>query len=499
MRALTSSRPDPALDHPARALFLAAVGLVAWGALAFGSPYAWAYLPLAAGSAVLGAVLFWRARHVSVPQLGVGPVFIALGVFAAGAALQLLPLPAPVREALSPLSTSLLETVDLQYAAAALSPNAGPLPWHPLTVSATATLKSLVLLGAFVTLLAGLTSFFSRESLAPLAPPLLGFGLLLAFVGIVQKSVLGDHAWGGMRIYGFWEPQYKLTTPFGPFVNKNHFAGWMLMGIPLGLGYFLGLTEVGLRGVRRGWRNRLLWLSSSHGGHLQLVAFATMIMVTALLMTRSRSGIACLLVALAIAAAFAVRHQRSWRARAFVLAALATLAIVPLAWSKVDVVGRMTTVGRMDASIELRREIWRDTVAIARDFPLTGTGLNTFAVATAKYQTARTDLRVREAHNDYLQLWAEGGLLLGVPALAAMLLFARVVWRRFREGADDRLSYWLRFGATTGLVAIALQSTVEFSLQMPGNAVMFVVLCAAALHKAPYVKVPPAPRVTAAP
>lgn len=469
---------------------MATVALVAWGALAFGSPYVWAYVPLAAGSAALGFVLFWRARHVSVPKIGDGPVLAALAVFAAAAALQLVPLPGHVREALSPASAALLQAADLRYAAALLAPGGTPdLGWHALSVDPPDTIKALALLAAFGILLAGLTSFFSRESLAPLAPPLVGFALILAFIGIVQKALLGDHAFGGMRIYGFWQPQYKLTTPFGPFVNKNHFAGWMLMALPLGLGYFLGLAEVGMRDVRRGWRNRLLWLSSSHGGHLQLVAFAIILMAVSLLMTKSRSGIVCLVVAMAIATVFAVRHQRGWKGRVVILLSLAALVVVPISWSRVDVVGRFSTRPG-DPSLGLRRAVWHDTLTIIRDFPLTGTGLNTFATATMKYQTARTDMHFREAHNDYLQIAAEGGLLLGIPAAVTILLLTRAIWRRFRENADDRASYWLRFGATTGLVAIALQSAVEFSLQMPGNAVLFVVLCAAALHRAPYVKVP---------
>ena len=82
------------------------------------------------------------------------------------------------------------------------------------------------------------------------------FGVLLALVGIVQKAVLGDHAWAGMKIYGFWAPLNRLSTPFGPFVNKNHFAGWMLMAIPLALGLALAPPSKA-RHVRRSWRDRL--------------------------------------------------------------------------------------------------------------------------------------------------------------------------------------------------------------------------------------------------
>ena len=91
-----------------------------------------------------------------------------------------------------------------------------------------------------------------------------------------------------------------------------------------------------------------------------------------------------------------------------------------------------------------------------------------------------------EAHNDYLELVAEGGLLLGVPILVALVLFVREVWRRFREAADDTRTYWLRAGAVTGLVAIALQEFFDFTLQMPGAAALFVVLAAIAIHRPSY-------------
>ena len=89
-----------------------------------------------------------------------------------------------------------------------------------------------------------------------------------------------------------------------------------------------------------------------------------------------------------------------------------------------------------------------------------------------------------EAHNDYLQLLVEGGWLIAVPALVLMGLFAWQVRSRFREGRDDRTGYWIRLGAVTGIIAIAFQEIVEFSLQMPGNAAFFTILCAIALRQA---------------
>jgi O-antigen ligase len=127
-----------------------------------------------------------------------------------------------------------------------------------------------------------------------------------------------------------------------------------------------------------------------------------------------------------------------------------------------------------------RPAIWADTLRIAKDFWLTGTGLNTYGVSTLFYQTSVPGQHLREAHNDYLQLAAEGGLLLGVPILITIVTFCREVRRRLRE--DVGSIWWIGMGAVTGLLAIALQSTVEFSLQMPGNAALFAVVAGLAIH-----------------
>jgi hypothetical protein len=58
-----------------------------------------------------------------------------------------------------------------------------------------------------------------------------------------------------------------------------------------------------------------------------------------------------------------------------------------------------------------------------------------------------------------------------------------IVRRRLTSGDDDPLTYWLRVGAVAGLGGIAAQSVVEFSLQMPGNRVLFVLLLALAMHR----------------
>ena len=205
-----------------------------------------------------------------------------------------------------------------------------------------------------------------------------------------------------------------------------------------------------------------------------------MVMGVSLLMTRSRSGIAGFVLSMMIAGVVVGKRFGTGRFRWLAMGALALMLVGVFTWAGADVTDRFAS-----GSVGLRRVIWRDSAAVIRDFPLVGTGLNSFGTAMLSYQTTQRDTHFQEAHNDYLQILVEGGLLVAVPAALALMMLARAIRNRFATHQDDSLAYWRRVGATTGLVAIGLQSLVEFSLQMPGNAVFCVVLMAIAMHEPP--------------
>jgi O-antigen ligase len=348
---------------------------------------------------------------------------------------------------------------------------------HAVSLAPELTRRALGLLAAALIFFAGLARSLSRTAAARLATGIVYLGVVLAVIGIVQKATLGDHAFGGMRIYGFWQPEYLLTTPFGPFVNKNHFAGWMLMAIPLALGRAISHATEAPR--LRDMRSVLLWLSEPEGGRMMLYLVMSFVMLLSLLMTGSRSGLACFTLVVCGAAAWTGRRGGSRRAALGAAVATIALVLVALQWA-----GRDAALERFVAdnqSIGMRMDIWRMSADIVRDFPLLGTGLNTFGQASILYQPPR-DMHYNEAHNDYVQLLVEGGAVTFVLVLAAIAGVAFAVRSRFRSDADGREAYWVRVGATTGLLAIALQSLVEFSLQMPGNAALFVALLALALY-----------------
>lgn len=107
-------------------------------------------------------------------------------------------------------------------------------------------------------------------------------------------------------------------SAFGPFINRNHFAGWMLMALPLALAYFAELVASGTRGGKPGFRDRVLWFASPDANRAILVQFAILVMGLSLVKTISRSGITCFAVTLVLVAsglALALKGLSVWRIR----------------------------------------------------------------------------------------------------------------------------------------------------------------------------------------
>ena len=127
-----------------------------------------------------------------------------------------------------------------------------------------------------------------------------------------------------------------------------------------------------------------------------------------------------------------------------------------------------------------RPVIWHDTWRMVSDFPLTGVGAGAFERAMLVYQEGSRLFFFNHAHNEYLQLLAEGGLLIAVPAAIAVL--AAIVLMLKSLGADRSPIFWVRAGASCGLLAVAVQSIWDTGLRTPANGVLFAVIAAIALH-----------------
>jgi O-antigen ligase len=442
---------------------VATLALTAWGALAFGAVYPWASLPLFSASAAVGGAMFLQRKGTGKTEILLA---VALALLVAAVALQLVPVSVSSIRWISPETDVILRRYAIGYPASRAA--------YPLSREPRATMHGLAAAGALSVLLLGLARSLTRDDTLHIARDVSILGVVLAVAGIAQKAM-----WNG-RIYGFWTP-LQPGDSFGPFVNRNHFAGWMLMALPLAVGYFCARVARGMQHVKPGWRNRLLWFSSADASETILVGFAVLLMALALTLTMSRSGMLGLLAALVISGWFVARRQVTGSRRTIVAAYLIFVALVAAGWTGFDrIAARFAESGAAQAGGRLG--IWGDTWRLARRFPIVGTGLNTYGAATLFYQTVDLKQHFAEAHNDYLQLLAEGGALVCIPAGLVVLSFAWTVHVRFRDVSVESSDYWIRIGAVTGILAIALQEISDFSLQMPGNAVLFVVLLALAVR-----------------
>ena len=410
--------------------------------------------------AIFGA---WRSLDLALVAL-----LIAIG-------LQILPLPASLVEMLSPRRDTITSATRLESFGAA-APG-----WTPLSVDSGATLIALatVTLGviAFWTARAAFSAGGSTRSFCR---ALTFFGTLFAVAALLQKAV------APRSVLFMLEPDAQSASPFGAFVNRNHFGGWLLMIAAPVAGYFVARTRI--HPMRRGpWRSSIGQIMSSG---VIFTAVALMAIVGILLITLSRSALAGL--GAASLTGWLLGKPRMNVERTSLPTALGYIGVLVLMLVVFVDVDRWAS--RVAESFENtpsslgRLTIWQESMPVARDFWLTGTGAGTFSDAMIVYQQSRVWVgamrrwaHFNNAHSHYLQVACEGGLLIGIPVLWALIALARLGYRAVRT--DNGEMFWVRVGAAGGLTGLAVQSIWESSLIMPANAVLAGVLGGLLLYR----------------
>jgi O-antigen ligase len=349
--------------------------------------------------------------------------------------------------------------------------------WLSLSKNVGYSRAAVVMLGfLLISFLIASNFFATRERLSVLGHFLVIYGLAMALFALVQHFT-----WNG-RFY--WVRPTEVTSPFGPFANHNHFAGYMEMLIPLPIALIMS------RAVRMEMR--------------LLCAFAAIVMGVATVASLSRGGMisvaAGMMFLMLAGTRLALRRERAsgspraisaWgrflraASQSAVVVAIVTVIGAGIFWIGADpVISRVTqgqsagTSSQKETFFSSRGWVWRDTLVMISANPLLGVGLGAYDTAFAVYTKSDGSLRVPHAHNDYLQILADCGIVGGVIALWFIIAILRSVARGIKS--RDPLLAGLALGSGAGMFAILVHSLVDFNLQVPSNALLFLLLSAVA-------------------
>ena len=408
-----------------------------------------------------GTVHYWALALFALSAAGIVCLWCVDGLVLRSVQLNLNPLQWPL---LGMIVLGLIQLLPLRSFDNAELPLS---PARSLSLDPYSTKLVLVqLTGLLIYFVATLIFIDSPRRLRTIVRTITIFGFLLAMFGLTQ-SFTSD----GTRVY--WFRQLTQSTAFGPFINRHHFAGYMelVIALPLGL-LFSGAIESYKR---------------------PLYAFAAMMMGVALIMTNSRGGI----ISLAAEILFLVvvagpglrrgeRRPRAQRIRAALIRAglafglIAVLIGGTLALGGSDVFTRLLGSPNAEDPTTGRSHFWSVTLDVIKAYPMFGSGLGAFSVIYTRYDSRNGFYRLEQAHNDYLQTLADGGIVGGVLGLAFILILFRNGFTR-RE-TDDKFRRGVATGALAGCFAVLIHSFFDFTLHTTSNALLFLILAALATH-----------------
>ena len=289
------------------------------------------------------------------------------------------------------------------------------------------------------------------------------FSSLMAFYGILQRLANLE------AIYGL-RPFYQ-AIPFASFINQHHFAALMEMTTGITLGLLFGKATK---------NNKRIFLM-----------IAVVIMGMAIIFTGSRGGMFSLLgvIGFIIAANLLLKNSNTTNMpvvekqnfrRNFVFIG-GGLAFIFILFSAVLLLGgddsllRGVGLQNADDISNGRFHFWHIAWQIFLDYPIFGAGLDAFGTAFTNYDTWNGTYRVEQAHNDYLQILADAGIL-GFSCVAAFIFLLFKQSLAIINDSKDSFRRGAAIGALAGCFGVLVHSFFDFPLRTPANAFCFLIL-----------------------
>jgi O-antigen ligase len=448
-------------------LFLSFLLLLIWIPLPLGSNRVFAWSMMEIAIFITSMIWLWQyrqgKREIPPACRKAWPALTILSVWLLYIGLQILPLPPHWIAVISPESAAMYALMD--------EANAESLTrWITISVAPDVTAQAFVKSIAYGLFFA-LTLFLvkSRTQLK-----WLGYALLIS--GVIQALYGTFMVLSGLEYSFFMEKKAFQHVATGTFINRNNQANFLMLCMSVGIGLLLAQLD---REKKYSWRailrSTLDWLLSDK----MRLRFSLIIMAIALVMTHSRMGNAAFFISLLVAGTVSIMlSKRSSRSAVTLLASLVVLDLLVIG----SMVGMDQVVERIEQTSsdrENRDEVAADTLNYWRDYRLTGSGLGNYYMTYPRYRSEIVSGFYNYAHNDYLQMAAETGII-GSTLLSLFVI--ATFWATFRA-LLRRHDPWCRgfaFTAQMAICAILIHATVDYNLQIPANSAYFMVILALA-------------------
>jgi O-antigen ligase len=390
------------------------------------------------------AVQLLRRRSATAPH---GWLWIVSGLLFV--TIQTLPLPSIVTSVAAPAVARVYAPLGTELDATGSVARAGS-RWHPISIEPFQTEWSLLQLLSLACAFHLANRLFRKGAERNLlAYSLTAVGVALSLFAVYQKARFGTVLYGRFPV--------ESGSPFGPFVNHNHFAGYVEAAALVALGAAVGLSR----------RVSALAL---------LLAGSSVLMGIAHLLSHSRGGLLALVAGLATLAWLSVPRESGGGRPLLIGGALAATAFL-LVFAPSSLFQRLASFRdpAADGSVGFRIQLWSDSIGLWASSPVVGTGLGTYAAAIPPYRSGPEEIRAEYAESDWLQLLCEAGLI-GL-ALAALLISSslRVGLEQARGDTSDK-SRGMLHGAAAAAVALSVHGFVDFNFRIPSNALLFAVI-----------------------
>jgi len=280
----------------------------------------------------------------------------------------------------------------------------------------------------------------------------MSFGFFVALFGILQHLT-----WNG-KLYWFREMRFG-GIPFGPYVNRNHFAGFVELVIPV------SLVPLVLGKVRRE-----RWV---------LVSLFAVVPIGALVLSASRGGIVSFGVEVGVLLIWMV-VRRSAGKHLLSGGVVFLLVFLMVSWLGVQqLVERFSSLQSLEVTAGKRASMRADTWRIFLDHPWTGTGLGTLQLVFPAYETLYDGKIVNHTHNDYLEALAETGIVGGLCCVWFLGILLFDSFRRLSQAASA-FSSTVQLSALIACLGFLTHSLVDFNLHIPANALLFFLMASLA-------------------